>query len=277
MEICLPAMAMPSYGCGSSDWSSMGQMVYCPSTLDQGQTAGLRKRGWGDAAGSEDGRLVRQRAEGAGISVGVSTEGVYAWHGYAPGHVSELIRYHGLSTSSYGLSTSSYGLLGQGAVDQHQQTLHNQHPSQHQQPIQPLQFLQTAVEQGPQLPQRNAFHVLMTAAPMKIEGIVCSRCYSRKNTNSIPLALILMRTSPHIEIQLNSNSKLEILVASLSRRLFTCMSPFHALPRAQLLNTGGTAYRPMLSLRASRLRPMSKTVCSLLGPLLFSLLYRQVI
>jgi hypothetical protein len=41
MEICqnLPAMAMPSYGRGSSDWSSMGQMVYFP-----GQTAGLRKR-----------------------------------------------------------------------------------------------------------------------------------------------------------------------------------------------------------------------------------------
>ena len=141
----------------------MGQMVYCPSTLDQVQTAGLRKRGWGEADGSEDGRLVRQRAEGAGISVGVSTEGVYAWHGDAPG-----IRYHGLSTSSY-------GPLGQGAVDQHQQTLHNQHPPQHHQPIQPLQSLQTAVEPGLQLPQRNAFHVLMTAAPMKVEGIVCSR------------------------------------------------------------------------------------------------------
>jgi hypothetical protein len=144
MEGCLPPMGAPcgyglhgfAYGPGQTDDLWGGAAFW-------GHRDSSRKRSWDEEDSSAESRAVRQcvaGGEGGGLSGAV-------WHG---------------SPSAHGIS----GLSGHGAFQQHFQHAHLQH---HQHPR----------EQPPPVAQRsqqqNAFQVLMSASPIKVDGIVCNR------------------------------------------------------------------------------------------------------
>ena len=141
MEGCLPMGAPCGYG--------LHGFAHGPPTAEWGgaafwgHRASSHKRSWGDQDSSGDGRVVRQRVaggEGCGLAGTVG-----------PGRP----RADGSSL-----------LSGDGAFRQHSQHADLQH---HQYPReQPLPVAQRSQQQ-------NAFQVLMSASPIKVDGIVCNR------------------------------------------------------------------------------------------------------
>lgn len=153
MEICLPLMGSP-YGCvggfnaagthGGDDWPS-------DAPWGQAQPPATRKRGWEGMDGPGDERAIRHRAD-SGVLWGAAAAG-----GGGSGAVATL-----QDSQLYG---SADGGMQHGQAAEMQHVLHLHHYQQHQMP--------QAQVQPPPLPL-NAFQVLMGAAPMKVDGIVCT-------------------------------------------------------------------------------------------------------
>jgi len=254
MEVCLPWMGTP-YGYGGG--------------FGQAQQQAARKRGWEEGEDhQEDGRAVRRRAEGEAPSmpfVASVFHGVPATAGDGAARAGPAIE--GMQLDAYQVHP---GAPGGGVTG-------GQFGGGHRAPL--AAHHAYLLEQQP----LNAFQVLMSAAPIKVDGIVCMRYRARilpcvfsspPRRGTAPFLLLARSLSlPPVRGSLSHTFCMCVCVCvcvcvcftfSLTPSSWICsITSLFCLLRAQLQNDRGASYSAVLPLWTTHLPPLSETVCAL--------------
>ena len=183
MEVAfrLPWMGDPYGGpCGGGFGAAGGQHVQAPPPASAewrssagsagptwGPTTNPRKRGWDEHGSAADERSVRLCALsnfcGGGSVVGGAGPSPAQLSGQKPGHGAWQ------ETTEAGLESGRAFDMQPSAFTMHLEGQQMQHPS-------PLQ--------SPQ--HRNAFDLLMSSQPIKVDGVVCARCLTQEARTTTP-------------------------------------------------------------------------------------------
>ena len=186
MEICRPYMGDPyayaqsyealgahsSAPCPDREWpASMPWQTGSSSPSEHAGPFASRKRGWGVEDSLDDQRAVRHCAGGGGMIAGVTASVVSAAGGAAGSGLGEGA-FGNIHTGQRDWEGSGGGFLQGGCGFAAQPTMLAHHG-----PAPPK----------PQQPQRlNAFDVLMSATPIKVDGFVCHTCLTQEARATAP-------------------------------------------------------------------------------------------